>query len=268
MATRSAPYLLSVVLAAAGACSPVGPQRHSAAGVDDSVPLDTLFAQLRAASPEMRRRAAGALSQPGPRMPERLKALRAALTDTSKQVGFTAAWSLGRLGALSVPTLMEALADSHAVVRFRAVWALGKVGPPAAPARQGIQAAMADPDRSVREVALWAIGQVDPKATSAKRIRDLGSTEDLAAGLAGQDPLERLDAVRRFQPYLADPRSAIPVLVRALGDSDPRMRAAAADALVAFGPSARTALTAALADENPVVRLEASVALVRLRAPY
>ncbi len=249
-------------LAVGGACSQEPPEHKPAPPVaTDSVPLDTLLARLGAPSVEVRRAAAIALSRPGARIEDRVRALGATLGDTSKRVGSAAAWSLGQLGDASVPTLLHALTDRHATVRVLAVYALGAVGPSTAPADHAVHAALADPDQSVREMATWAVKQISPRGEG---VPQLGSAEDLAAGLAAQDPAARLSAARRYQPYAGDPSKSIPLLIRALGDPDPRVRQAASDALVMLGTTARDALVAALADSNPAVRREASVALVRL----
>jgi len=270
MGTRSAGHLVIGVLACGGG-SPDAPQQqpqktNPPARAEAPIPLDTLLMRLHAASPQVRAKAAGALSDTGPRIQDRVRALRGALNDPDRMVGQSAAWSLGRIGVASVPTLVEALSDSRAVVRIRAVYALGKVGQPAASARVAIHRAMGDPDPSVVKMASWAITQIGPRASPGAGVADLGSVADLRAGLAARDPPERVSAVRRFQPYVADAQSAIPLLVQALADSVASVRAAAADALVALGSPAQSALTAALSDSNPVVRREASVALVRLGA--
>jgi HEAT repeat protein len=269
MATRSAAYLVIAGLAAAGACSPPEPApthqvSHPPAAVEapPPVPLDTALARLRAESPAVRVDGAYALAIPGPRMEERVQALGRALRDADSAVGHAAASSLGNLGRASLPTLVAALSDRRAAVRFRALYGLGKMGQPAAPARDAVRGAMNDPDLSVSKMASWTMSQIGPRIAAAK----LGSTADLAAGLAAADPEERLSAVRRFQPFVGDSDQAIPLLVRTLGDADPRLRGAAGDALVALGSPARAALAAALSDPNPVVRREASVTLVRLSA--
>lgn len=228
--------------------------------------MDTLLARLHTASPPVRAKAAGALSEPGPRVQDRVRALRGALNDPDWKVGRSAAWSLGRIGAPSIPSLVEALSDPRPAVRINALYALGKIGQPAASAQKAIQRAAGDPDRSVRRMASWAMGQFGPRASRGAGSADLGSIADLVAGLAASDPQARENAVRRFQPFVSDPEESARLLVGALNDPDPGVRAAAADALVALGAPARPALAAALSDSSPVVRREASVALVRLGA--
>lgn len=271
MRTRSAGYLVIGVLACGGG-SPAAPQQQlqkpdPPARADAPIPLDTLLMRLHAASPQVRAKAAGALSGPGPRVEDRVRALRGALSDPDRTAGQSAAWALGNIGAPSVPALVEALSDSRPVVRIRALYGLAKVGQPAASAREAMQRAMLDPDRSVSKMASWAVGQIGPRPSRGAGAADLGTATDLRAGLAAPDPQARESAVRRFQPYIADAQTAIPLLVRALADSDASVRAAAADVLVTLGSPAREALAAALSDPDPVVRREASVALVRLGAP-
>jgi len=207
--------------------------------------------------------AAAALARPGARVEERVRALAVVLRDTSQKLGLTAAWAMGQLGAASVPTLVRALEDPRAAVRTRAVYGLGAVGPAAAAAAPAIQRALTDPNRSVRDMASWTVGQIGPRAPRSGGAA-LGGGEDLASGLAARDPLDRVAAIRRFQPYAGDYNKAIPLLIRTLGDPDPRVTRAAADALVLLGPAARGPLSAALSDSSPAVRRGAAAALVRL----
>ena len=184
-------------------------------------------------------------------------------TCTSPKLRSSAAWALGQLGAVSIPTLTKALADHRSDVRMRAVYALGAIGPAAATAGPAIKAALTDPNRSVRDMASWTIGQIGPQAPRRGGAA-LGGSEDLAAGLAARNPLDRVAALRRFQPYAADDGKAIPLLIRTLGDADPQVARAAADALVLLGPPAQRPLSAALSDSSPAVRRGAAAALVRL----
>lgn len=278
MATRSALRLVVVLLAPAGACSPdrqqlSGQISGSPAAAEAPIPLDTLLVRLRAAPPDVRVQAAQDLAKPGPRIEDRVRALDGALSDPNRDVGQAAAWSLGRIGLASVHTLTQALSDPRPFVRARAVYGLGtlygrgQTGQQAMVVREAIHSAVYDPDRTVRRVAQWAMGQTRPRPSPGAGGADLGSVADLRAGLAASDPQERLSAVRRFQPYPDHPDESIRLLLRGLGDADPQVRGAAADALLGLGPPARAALTAALSDSNPIVRREASVALVRLGVP-
>jgi len=198
-------------------------------------------------------------------MPERLRALRAALSDPDRQANAAATGALGEIGATAVPTLVEALRDPAPPVRRRAAEALGRVGLAAAPAaKDAIKQAMIDPDRSVRDMAAWAISRMGPTASRGGAAADLGSDRDLAQGLKSSDPAVRLSVLLRYQPYVGDTDRSLPLLISALGDADPLVRRAAANTLVSLGPPARDALSAALSDPNPTIRREAAIALVRL----
>jgi len=282
MATYTSLNLVVVVIAVAGGCAPdsagrpsvaetsQAPQRPSAsppsapAGSRDTEPLDSVLAQLRSRSPDVRVRATYTLAQPGSRMEERVRALGVALRDTNWRVGMASARALGKLAPASVPTLVTALSDHNPDIRRRALFGLGGAGQAATAAVSPLRSALRDPDRTVRNMAGRALTQLGPQSSAGASAVDLGSTEDLRAGLAASDPGERLSAIQRYQPYVDDPTDAIRLLVRALGDGDGRVRAGAADALVNIGPASRTQLAAALSDSNPVIRREASVALVRL----
>ncbi|HLQ21691.1 MAG TPA: HEAT repeat domain-containing protein, partial [Gemmatimonadales bacterium] len=254
--------LVVAALVAASACS----QGGSAAGPVAApharqAPLDSLLVQIRSGPPELRRRAAGQLSRPGPRIEERMRALRGALGDPDRQVSTAAGWSLGEIGAPAIPVLSDALRDPDPAVRRRAAAAMGKVG---LAARDAVKEAMTDPDKSVRNMAALVIAGMGPRASRGAGAADLGSDRDLAQGLKSSDPAVRLSVLLRYQSYVGDTDRSLPLLISALGDADPFVRRAAANTLVTLGPSARDALSAALSDSNPTIRREAAIALVRL----
>jgi HEAT repeat protein len=265
MGSPTARHLAVALLAAVAACSPGGAERvDRRARAAESAPFDTLLARLRSGPESVREEAAAALARPGPRLDEQIAALGTALRDTNSQVGSTAAWALSRLGAASIPTLVRGVTDNRPGVRYNSVYALGALGQATAPASQAVNNALIDPDPTVRKIAAWAMGQLGPRPSQHAGGSELGSVDDLAAGLKGLNPMERLNAVLRYQAYAGDEDRSIPLLIRALGDQDTRVRNAAGDALVALGSPAQTALSAALSDSNPVVRREASVTLVRM----
>jgi HEAT repeat protein len=257
--------LTIVLLAVIAACSPQNSERLGGrTKTTDSIPFDTLLARLRAGSPGVRELAATDLAQPGPRVEEQVAALGEALHDTNIQVSSTAAWALGQLGAPALPVLVKGVKDKRPDIRYNSVYALGKLGQAAAPAGSVVKDALLDPDETVRKIAAWAMGQMAPQASAHAGGAELGSLADLAAGLKAPHPMERLNAVRRYQSYMGDPDQAVPLLIRALGDADPHVRGAAGDALVDLGAPAQAALSAALSDTSAVLRQEASVTLVRL----
>lgn len=265
MGSSTARHLVVVLLAAVAACASGGAEHADGrAGAAESVPFDTLLARLRSGPEGAREEAAVALARPGPRVHERVEALGTALRDTNSQLSSTAAWALSQLGAASIPTLVRSLTDDRPGVRYNSVYALGALGQAAVPATRAVNGALTDPDPTVRKMAAWAMGQLGPQPSKHAGGADLGSVDDLAAGLKGLNPMERLNAVLRYQAYGGDEDRSVPLLIRALGDEDTRVRNAAGDALVGLGGPARAALSAALSDSNPVVRREASVTLVRM----
>jgi hypothetical protein len=72
--------------------------------------------------------------------------------------GEIAAWSLGAIGADSVPPLMEMLTNSNPQIRCRAAMALGMMGKPAEPAVPALAELLHDPDRNTRREAADALG--------------------------------------------------------------------------------------------------------------
>ena len=259
--------VIAAALAAAllGGCSPDATDRRAGGrAVADSAPLDELLDQLRGGPETEREAAAVALARPGPRLQEQVTALGAALRDTNTQLGSTAAWALSQLGAASIPTLVGGVTDNRPGVRYNSVYALGAIGQATPPATQAVNKALIDPDPTVRKAAAWAMTQLGPRPSKSAGGTALGSVEDLAAGLKGLNPMERVNAVLRYQGYAGEEDRSIPLLIRALGDQDTRVRAAAGNALVSLGAPAQAALSSALSDSNPVVRREASVTLVRM----
>ena len=79
----------------------------------------------------------------------------------------TAADALARIGAASVPSLVEALRDENPDVRAQAAWALARMGPEAREAVPSLAAALADEDDRVRQSAARALGQIGPDAAEA-----------------------------------------------------------------------------------------------------
>ncbi len=102
----------------------------------------------------------------------------------------------------------------------------------------------------------------DPASAQARRLRAL-------------DPAERIEAVEKLLAMGREAESAIPSLLGALNDGDPRVRARAAMAIFVIvttpdhprADDVRGALTAALADPDPGARHMAAVALGMLQ-PY
>jgi HEAT repeat protein len=125
----------------------------------------------------------------------------------------------------------------------------------------------ADPD--VIKAAAVTLEALGPYAQDA--VPELGHM------IANADPAERAwDAENRLAAMKAlaaiGPEksvAAIPKLIAALTDQDPRIRRQAAETLGLFGPVARTALPAlwqALRDDDGEVRLHASEAIISIKS--
>jgi len=261
----SLPLVVAALIAASG-CSRGGSDPGPRAAEDTRpVPLDTLLAQIQSGPSALRAHAAEQLALPGPRLEERLRALRIAFEDPDRKVNTSASTSLVRIGAPALPEIIDALRVPDPAIRRRAVFVLGQWGPTAAPvARNAIKEALTDPDKSVRAAAGWAMGRMGPLPSRGGAAADLGSDRDLAQGLKSSDPAVRLSVLLRYQPYVGDTDRSLPLLISTLGDADPLVRRAAANTLVSLGPPARDALSGALSDPNPTIRREAAIALVRL----
>jgi HEAT repeat protein len=167
---------------------------------------------------------------------------------------------LGPESKTAVPTLTRALKDEAARARAGAAAALYWMAPRAGDATPALGPALQDPDRRVRRLSALALGRIGPGAGAAAR--------PLVKALVDPDAGVRAAAARALQQI--GPAAAAGVL-EALGkDSDHRVRAAAAAALpgLATGGDAhrkvRDVLLAALDDHDPKVRAAARQALNKI----
>jgi HEAT repeat protein len=146
--------------------------------------------------------------------------------------------------AEAVSTLTQVLRESGGDYgRMLAANALGKVtGSAAAEAVSAVKPALSDVDLSVRSCAAVALGKIGPAAAEAvpeliKALRD-----------------DARVAVNAAQALWLIGLRAVPALIEALGDLDPRVRGCAAGALGKIGPAAAEAVPAligALRDDAP-----------------
>ena len=138
------------------------------------------------------------------------------------------------LGAAGVPALIHALDRPNAEVRRGACFALGRIGTPANAAKAPLQRQLDEADPATSLAAAWALARIDPDCSEAA------------------------------------PKS-VPLLIRALGDSDPRVRLEAATSLRCLGPQARAAAAAlrnvVVQDPNVLVRELAAEALHAVEQP-
>jgi len=158
-------------------------------------------------------------------------------------------------GPYGVPVLTHHLRDSNSSRRYEAAIALGHIGPEACQAVGQLIKCLSDPEVMPRLAAAMAIGKIGPAAHSAVPVL-AGLTSSDADADVRERACESLGAI-------GDPR-AVPALVKALADSEDRVRSTAAESLGRLGIKARKAvptLAAALGDGNSQVRKAAAESL-------
>ena len=243
--------------------------------------------------------AAYALTRLAPMSPAAMKTVIEAeaetLADPDSDVGeeaTSALITLGRDGSDVVPVVAGVLERSpNHLAREHACQVLAALGPTAATARPAVVEALRDVDAGVRLVALSTLARLglpttqlgavrqmvadtdaDVRATAIETLVVLGAPPDTlltVAVHAARDP-DALVRVQAVYALAASRQSALIVdrLARALADSDPRVRGAAATLLGRLGPAARPAAAAlerAASDTDREVRLivEQSIRAVR-----
>jgi HEAT repeat protein len=181
-------------------------------------------------------------------------------------------------------------------VRRRAIEFLENLGDDGAPALEALTRALCDPNRFIRWAAARTIGNLplETAATAVANLAPLLDDSDLDVRQAVARALERLGpharpALEALLGKILDRRgdpefrvsvmyvlasigteetvSAIPLLIRALADADPRVRRTAAEMLGKYGRAAESAvpaLRAALGDDDQEVRQRASDALLSI----
>lgn len=228
-----------------------------------------LQSALRDADPLVRGVAASALARVAPDSPETLVALRSALADTDSGVRKATIRALASLGTKSAPSLVQGLKDPSEQVTSGSRDALIAMGRPAVPALLG---AFKGNDRSLRpEIArIWfrigpaAVDAVPDLCESLKDSKDALRPQYVDTLQAIQPPATTLlatllplikdqdeafsqGALRALQSAKFD-RAGILPLTRAIKDSDPTMRRAAASLLAKMGPEAREAVPSLVGD--------------------
>jgi HEAT repeat protein len=230
---------------------------------------------------EVRRSVVSALGRKGR---SGVSALIGALADS--EVRALACQMLGQINdKTAIPALIEQLEDASSDVRIAACTALGQIGD--ASAAPALIKRLEDADWSVRRAACTALGQIgDPAAVPTLRVHaevmqearqalvKLGRTsmalQEAVCTLAEQSQWGVLcrvltsNQVRDAIEQLGS--SAVPALIDALRDDDPRIRQAACTALGKIGdPSAVPALIACLDQRN--ISEVAANALVQIGKP-
>jgi HEAT repeat protein len=209
----------------------------------ESAPTDgtALLAQFLSDPDDgLRLEAARALGKLGPGAAVAVPGLTAALKERNLKLRLAAATALGSIGAAAapaIPALAKAMTAAHLVLARLAAQALSRIGRPAVATLVDL---LHSRDPYVRREAAWALGEIGPAAVDrAPEIPEpessLADTKpDRRQTLTPVIPLSRQDVVidwppaARSNPHSSDPLAA---LKGALRDADPKVRAAAQQAL-------------------------------------
>ena len=226
-----------------------------------------LVAQLSAADPQVRAKAACGLRELGDDAAIAVDALVALLPDgapipttvcernwgrwgqePTTTPGEQAASALVSIGSRTLKPLLAAVSHSSWIARRNAAWALGALDD--ASASPALMKALNDSESPVRQQSAWALGAIDEPSAVDALIRalkdpDQGVRQQAAWALGAID----------------DPRAVNP-LMQSLKDSEPKVREQAAWALGAIGDHrAVDALLPALKDAEARVRRQAAWAI-------
>jgi len=186
----------------------------------------------------------------------------------SESLRANAAQLLGRIGPPAkeaVPALIKALSSENSGIQASASAALGEIGPAAKEAVPALIKALSSENIRVRASASAALGQIGPAAKDAvpALTQTLSTDDQNNLRSSALEALEKIGVPTTeliVKKYIAD----------LLLEHDSKVRALAAQALGKIGPEAKQAfpsLTAALDDSNGKVRAKAAAALIEIDKP-
>lgn len=172
---------------------------------------------------------------------------------------------IGPDAAAAVPAVLDVLTDERTDVRREAVLCLGHIGKAAAAAAPPLTNALTDKDAGIRAAAVWSLMMIEaPAAETLAAVKGIAADKDEMVRLVAAWSLAKLE------PSNADQRRAsLDMFIAALGHENPRIRAAAARAIVDLktgDQAAREALAMKLADGDPEVSAIVTRALVEAGA--
>jgi len=278
------------ILAAVSAWALARTKPDDAARMQKAVRL--LVARLMGDDPKVRAAAAQALLdlQPAPEIARPI--WEAAIENAEEEKVVAALDAMAGLGAAVVPRLIDALENEK--TRPYVAYVLGKIGPAAKDAAEPLAGLISDPNPQARREVLFALARIGPGAGVAvpKLIEALPKAEGPdcygicyalgsigAAAVAAKPPLHGVidgtedESACLFAAWALTQidsqcdvscAKAVPVLIRALGDSAADFRLHAAEALGRLGEQAKAALPAlnkALGDGDERVRQAAAAAI-------
>ncbi len=200
----------------------------------------TLVKALNDSDERVRRSAAYALGTFGPPGVGATEYLVKALKDDKPSVRQNAAWAVGKIGEgakEAVGDLCELLSDKDTLVRRDAAGALGSMGKAGAKAgRPLIDLLKSESDDVVKKTALDSLAHIASPEQA-------GAVGDLEPLLKDTDPEVRLGAAIVFARVGGDAATlALPVLQKALKESDPHTQELVTAALSNLGPAAKPAM--------------------------
>ena len=174
------------------------------------------------------------LGRIGPKADAATTALAGLLGDANPETRREAAIALAKIGPAAkeaVPALVQAVEAAREPSEYAPIFALGSIGPAAAAAKPALVKVLSGKDEMLAEFGAWALAMIDPAdAEVAKQSVPLlrVALADPEAGIRHQAAA----ALGKLGP-LAKPAAA--ALKKAQGDVDPRVGAAATEALKAIG---------------------------------
>ncbi len=200
----------------------------------------TLVKALNDSDERVRRSAAYALGTFGPPGVGATEYLVKALKDDKPSVRQNAAWAVGKIGEgakEAVGDLCELLSDKDTLVRRDAAGALGSMGKAGAQAgRPLIDLLKSESDDVVKKTALDSLAHIASPEQA-------GAVGDLEPLLKDTDPEVRMGAAIVFARVGGDAATlALPVLQKALKESDPHTQELVTAALSNLGPAAKPAM--------------------------
>jgi HEAT repeat protein len=259
----------------------------AAVGADEGVPPELLQA-IKDKDPETRVKAVKSLSKLGVAA---VPPLAGALADEEAEVSQAAAYALRLLRAepaALLKALRPLLADKDPKVRQGVAGALGRCGPEALPV---LATPLGDPEAGVRRQAVFALQDIVKKAPKAGpdvlpllagRLADESvpvrllvaqtlprcgkpALETLLKALADSDAKVRAYALAGLPPLKPEPAAVLPAVVKRLRE-DPELivRQSAVRTLGLLGPAALEPLSEALRDRDPTIQNGALKALAKL----
>ncbi len=171
--------------------------------------------------------------------------------------------AIGPGAAATVPDLSAVLDDEDTLLDGPAVFALGSIGPKAKPAEEKIRK-LADDENSppfFRTVCLWALARMNPDDQDL--VREV--VPKLVEALKASEPRVRAAAARALVDLDPPPEIVRPVLQKAMDEASPEVLDEMLDALAGLGEKAVPRLAKALEVEQ--VRARAAAIIARIGPP-